>query len=151
VQVQVEAKAVAQGTEVEVVLRNRTGHAYPTGDLFRRALLEVSPAGPTARPADTRQSLLARVFTRSTGTSAQHGPWTSNRIADDTRLMAGETRHLRYLLPQTDRVQWVLWDDKMPTPDPRQTSPSAPTRRRALARGEIAVPWPPAPPTLPRR
>lgn len=151
VQVQVEAKVTEQGTEVEVVLRNRTGHAYPTGDLFRRALLEVRPAGPTARPEDLRQFLFARVFTRSTGSSAQSGPWTSNQIADDTRLMAGETRRLQFLLPRTERVQWVLWDDKMPTPDPRQTSPAAPTRRRALARGEIAVPWPPASPTLPRR
>lgn len=151
VQVQVEAKATAQGTEVEVVLRNSTGHAYPTGDLFRRAMLEVSPAGPTVRPEDMRRALLARVFTRSTGTSAQHGPWTSNQIAADTRLMAGETRRLQFVLPRTQRVQWVLWDDKMPTPDPRQTSPAAPTRRRALARGEIAVPSPPAAPNSYRR
>ncbi|MBI5609188.1 MAG: hypothetical protein HY902_09955 [Deltaproteobacteria bacterium] len=139
VQVQAQAHATAEGTQVEFTVTNRAGHAYPTGDLFRRALLEVRPTGTPNGDAELRQYLFTRVFIRATGASPTHGPWTSNRIADDTRLQAGETRRLTWLLPRTERIQWVLWDDKMPTPDPRQTAPSSPTRRRALARGEIAV------------
>ncbi len=139
VQVQATAQVDAEGTQVELVLTNRAGHAYPTGDLFRRAVLEVRPVGTPNDDRELRQYVLARVFTRATGSSPAQGPWTSNRIADDTRLMTGETRRLQWRLPRTDQVQWVLWDDKMPTPDPRQTTPSTPTRRRALARGIIAV------------
>lgn len=96
----VEARAERSpgGTSVTLVLRSRAGHAVPTGDMYRRLVVEAWPVG---RPARAQRVTLMRRFERVDGIERE--------IGDDRVPPRGE-RTVHLALPRAGRVAWrITW------------------------------------------
>lgn len=76
-------------TSLRLSLTSRgVGHAYPTGDLFRRLAIRAEARGPDFAVVGRAERFLARHFS-----DARTGPRTTERrVEHDDRLLPGETR-----------------------------------------------------------
>lgn len=118
VRVELRARRAGEGTVVEArLLPGDTGHAYPTGDLFRRAELVVWRAGDEAHP---RTLGFAREFAPVLERSPRGEMVFVRRQSRDGRVPPPGTgpvafQTLRFEGPAT-RVRWRLDHLLMPTP-----------------------------------
>jgi hypothetical protein len=88
VQVRVERRGPAE-VRFSLSLRG-VGHAYPTGDLFRRLALRVEALGPDFSIQAKAERFLARHFTDVLTASQRR----ERRVQLDDRLLPGETREI---------------------------------------------------------
>lgn len=136
VEVRGEARRTSEGIEVAIVIGgDRIGHAFPTGDLFREAVLDVRTEG------GAHDSLVLKRWLATTIDADGNGHHM--RTVDDTRVPPPGVGVLeeRFVLadPNASRVHWELRLHRL--------SPAA-ARARGLddhapgipvAKGEIAV------------
>ncbi len=115
---------------------NLAGHAFPTGDLFRRAVLRT---WVTEAPQAVREYALARVFGPAIGDDPHRGPWHGKRAVEDRRVLPDRVREVELSVAATGtEVQWQLFYDKMPTPDPQLAGMDPPQWRVLVAAGRFA-------------
>lgn len=136
--VRVDGEAIADATGVTVRLElrgHRIGHAFPTGDVFREAVL-------TARTdAGARDTLVLKRWLASTidADAEDH----HIRDVDDTRVPppgAGTLRdELRLDDPTATRVQWELRLHRLAPGAARSRGLDAHASGLAVARGELPV------------
>lgn len=125
--IRVAARRRGAQVEVEVALQGKQiGHAFPTGDVFRRGVLRLSTRGGA-----TEQLVLQRWLAR---TADPDGEDSHVRTVDDTRVPAPgagtwvETLELHD--PQADTVEWRLELQRLPL---------ARGRARGLADADVVV------------
>jgi Cytochrome c554 and c-prime len=82
-------------TQVEFQLTpNGVGHAFPTGDLFRRLTVEVEALGPEFSIVASSRVYLTREFE----TEFSDGKFPRRRVIQDTRLLPGDPTPRRLTL-----------------------------------------------------
>lgn len=132
-------------TEVEVTLTpGAAGHAFPTGDLFRRLELRVALAGPDG----PRRPMVARLG-RTFAPRVQASGLTVRAEAEDTRVKDAPVV-LRFDLTEAPgsgeavcedlsrvAVAWELRYQRVAFPDPRRTSGAALDGEAIVAYGEL--------------
>jgi hypothetical protein len=125
--VSVEARRSGDHVDVEVRLRGKhIGHAFPTGDVFRRAVLTLRSSGGASE-----RIVLQRWLAR---TADGDGEDSHVRTVDDTRV------------PAPGQGEWVS-TSRLSDPDARaiewrlelQRLPPARARARGLAREDVVV------------
>jgi hypothetical protein len=105
--VKVTATARRRGASIAVTVTlspGEIGHAFPTGDMFRRAVLTVSSGEVT------RQQVLRRIF-GPTLTADERGHLLGE--IEDTRVPPGRPARLRFDLPvaptgEVNAIEWTL-------------------------------------------
>ncbi len=136
VAVSVRAAATGSKTVATVtVSAPGAGHAFPTGDIFRRVRLRLWCED---KPAEVSERVLARSFRPYAGRDPQHGTFTSLQPLADTRVPPGGERQFSVPLPNCATVQWSLDYDKMPVPDAKGR-PGQPELTVPVGRGQVAV------------
>jgi hypothetical protein len=120
------------GVEVTVRARGREiGHAFPTGDVFRRAVLTIA----------TEHGVEARVLMQRwlALTADRDGEDSHVRTVDDTRIPppgAGEFEHTLHLAdPDATRLEWSLELHRLPLGHARQRGLPDATTIVPVARG----------------
>jgi hypothetical protein len=136
VEVEVAAARVATGIEVDVTIAGaEIGHAFPTGDVFRRAVLRVATASG-ANATIEMQRWLARSIT-------EDGEDLLVRTVDDTRVPAPGQGVLRETLHLPDTaataVTWELVLHRLPPERAGERGLDAAIVTRPVARGEVTV------------
>lgn len=92
-------------TGATVTLRaNRVGHAFPTGDLFRRLVVEVEAIGDDFAIVGSARRHLARHFT-----DTRHEGHLERRTATDDRVPADGERRLELELGPQARGHTLVW------------------------------------------
>ncbi|MBL4686803.1 MAG: hypothetical protein JKY37_19555 [Nannocystaceae bacterium] len=127
----------AAGLDVHVkVTARRIGHAFPTGDVFRRAVLSVRTDGG-AQASVSMQRWLAR-------TADDDGQASHVRTVEDTRVPPPgrgafeDTLHLGE--SETASVHWALTLYRLPLARARKRGLSASQVAVPIAAGTVAVP-----------
>ncbi len=141
VRVEVRARHADGGTVVEArLLPGEIGHAYPTGDLFRRAELRVwtdrDPEHPQTlafarafAPVLEQSPRGAMVFVRRQSHDGRVPPPGTGTIPFQTLRFVGETR----------RVRWSLDHLLMPSPLAASHGLAEPRNRQPVHTGEVTL------------
>jgi hypothetical protein len=133
VNVEVLARRTGSGIEVDVALRGADiGHAFPTGDVFRRAVLRVRTS--SAEDELELQRWLAR-------TTDPDGEDLHVRTVDDTRVPARGLLQETLQLPD-DGATSVTWDlvlHRVPPTRAKEAGLDADVVTRLVAQGEATV------------
>jgi hypothetical protein len=92
-------------TGASVTLRaRRVGHAFPTGDLFRRLVVEVEAIGDDFSVVAAARHALSRHFT-----DTRREGHLERRISADDRLPADGERRIELDLGETARGHALVW------------------------------------------
>jgi hypothetical protein len=144
--VDVEIDAVREGGEVVVTARvagRGIGHAFPTGDLFRRAELRVWLQDDEA---SARVHGFARAFAPSLEESPRGEPVFVRRQVADTRVPPpglGEPQPIvfRFSVPagRPVRLRWAMDHLLMPTPQAASQGLAEPRVRTRFREGTLEV------------
>lgn len=134
----VVAQATQTGTTAQICLKAQwAGHAFPTGDLFRRGLLRV---WTDQAPATVGEFALARDYGAATGMDAHRGPWHAKRAIADFRVPpTGQLEVEIALSSQGTLLHWQLCHDNMGTPDPLLRGADKPLQRIVIAQGVVPI------------
>ena len=127
-------------TSLRIHLDSRgVGHAYPTGDLFRRVSVEAEVAGPEYRQLAHAQRFLARHFT--TGRDIHDAPIRVEARDDRIGADPGEATTVTLELGAEAQGRPILWsvslDRVLHVADHREAAAVVP-ERVVLASGELA-------------
>jgi len=142
VTVEVRAHRAGADTVVEArLLPNLVGHAYPTGDLFRRAELRIWTDNDTTAP----QTLaFARSFTPVLERSPRGALIFVRRQSHDGRVPPPGTGPIPFqtlrFAGAPARIRWRLDHLLMPTPLAASHGVGEPRNRQPVHAGELAVP-----------
>ena len=117
VAVSAESQVLPEAVEVRIQLSAQdTGHAVPTGDLYRCLVLVVSPvdgAGHEVAPAQERR--LQRQFISTVEADEQGRLRVQRRQVEDNRLMPGVPQDLLFRFPmRTQAVNYRLSLSRIP-------------------------------------
>ncbi|MSQ84735.1 MAG: ammonia-forming cytochrome c nitrite reductase subunit c552 [Myxococcales bacterium] len=135
VQLAVTATTTSDVTQVSVQIRaTGAGHAFPTGDLHRRARLRIWCA---QQPETVQQIILGRSFEAYRGVYARRGPFAAVRTTADTRVPPTGTATYSARLPPCATVGYSLDYDNMPIPDAKLAGADKPWKTIAVAQGQV--------------
>jgi hypothetical protein len=133
-----QVRAERNGAQVDLVLRNEAGHAYPTGDLFRRVKVEVRAALPDGRPIAARR-YLARHFGIELDVEGRaiRGELRDDRVFDEASISLDLGPQARGLT-----IDWSVELERVLHLAAQHEDDAVVESRVTIARGTLAPPSP---------